>query len=275
MRGWVGLALFAAGCSQSADERGPAAGAISAAKKLGHAMPSASISARLRVIHPLRLKLELRAEALPSGGQRVVASVPELGVEETLVEGAAPFVCQTTWRPMGGEPTVRSSEWLDVWCGPRSRKSIHFGAGVLTLGAKTVPIPGRRVSSKKMPELELEARRCESTGGQVDVRLVSGDHVIKLVVPKLGLSLNLQSIERGRRLDCKSSGSSDGDLMRLHCFHRVAWPSDRLAGVSTDDSFYVLSGVLIVDQTWHHFERSGHERWGIRLPCGRVKFHGL
>jgi hypothetical protein len=38
---------------------------------------------------------------------------------------------------------------------------------------------------------------------------------------------------------------------------------------------HAMPSASIVDQTWHHFERSGHERWGIRLPCGRVKFHGL
>lgn len=216
-----------------------------------------------------RLALRLRAEDLPSGGQRVVAQLPELGVEEVLGESPAPFICQTTLRPWGAEPfqTARS-EYLDVWCGPKRVASIHSRDSKLTLGKQDVAIPpGSSVPIKKVPQLPVPGATCEPSEEQVDVRLVARGREIFLEVPQLRFSRSVRKVARGSKLGCTTSISPELQLMEFGC-STTPQPLH-------NQWFQVVSGALIVEETWPQSESSQHYRWGIRLPCGRVKFRGV
>ncbi|HYQ17701.1 MAG TPA: hypothetical protein VEQ58_18135 [Polyangiaceae bacterium] len=217
------------------------------------------------------MNLELRSTELPDGGQRVSAVIAELGIEELLGEVRAPFVCQTTRRPYGSEPLLTNgSKWLDIWCGLGGLPSIGFDAGVLTLGEKKLSLPpGSWVSLKKIEQIRVEPRACDGAGDPVVVRLVARGTVIKLEIPKLRLSLPMEEAPAGSGLRCQTAIDQRAQRMDLSC------STARFPAVIGNPWFEVSSGLLIVESTWAHAERSGHRRFGIRLPCGPVSLQGL
>jgi hypothetical protein len=211
------------------------------------------------------LEFRLRADETPSGGQRVIAVVPELGIEQLLVEAPAPFVCQKALRPAGSEPRSGGSNQLDVFCGPQGGAGVTRDEGVLKLGKTQIPLPpGRSVSLRAVPQLELKAPTCDAASERVNVQLIARRNELKLEVPKLGLSLLLKQAAPGNELRCQTKVDQAALQMSVSCsdpkFYRIS-----------DLELFVIAGVLIVEDTWQHYERSAYSRWGIRLPCGQVQ----
>jgi hypothetical protein len=260
-------ALLALACSRPSGE--PERGVRPTALVLsGSPTPSAS-SAALPAAQRRPLELKLRADDMPSGGQRVMAVLPELGIEELVAEAPAPFVCQKTLRPAASEPRLGGSNWLDVWCGAR-RVAVTQDEGFLMLGDRQIPLPpGRYVRLRAVPQLELKERTCEKTSERVSIQLVARGSELKLEVPKLGLSLSLKQFPRDGGFRCKTI--VDQAALRMRVWHST----DPNSLLIAEFDLQVVSGVLIVEDTWQHYERSSYSRWGIRLPCGRVQLKGV
>jgi hypothetical protein len=198
-----------------------------------------------------------------------MAVVPELGIEELLAEAPAPFVCQTTLRPAASEPRLGGSKWLDVWCGAQ-RVAVTLDDGFLKLGDRQVPLPlDRYVSLRAVPQLELKERTCEKAVDPINVHLVGRANELKLEVPNLGLSLKLKQVPPGSGLRCQTKVDQAALRMGVSC------STDPRSYLISDFELQVISRVLIVEETWQHYERSSYSRWGIRLPCGQVQLKGV
>jgi hypothetical protein len=210
------VVLFTVACSRPSGEPQPAPGPTVSAL-----LPSAALtpSAAPPATRHAPLALQLRADDMPSGGQRVVAVVPELGIEEAMAAAAAPFVCQTTLRPMGSEPRMTGgTNRLDIWCGSVLLASITKDEGTLKLGEKQFPLPpGRYISLREVPQLGLKERSCDASTDSVEVRLVVRGNELKLEVPKLALSLRLQEVPRGSGLRCQTTVDQAALRMGVSC----------------------------------------------------------